>query len=78
MKKRFGGLVCSNCRGELELDIAYDGLSTDAVDYSKDNPNWDWEVKLSCTKCPRVYPIGRISALKKFSALKELPPSKDE
>lgn len=58
--KKFGGLVCSACGEQLDFSCSFVGMSENAVLYDKrSNPNWDWEVSLTCNNCGRSYPICR-------------------
>lgn len=42
------GLKCPKCGGGLELSIGFDGLEEK-----------EYDVRLDCRECPRVYPIAR-------------------
>ena len=43
-------LKCAKCGGGLELSIWYDGLGVK-----------EYDVRLDCLECARVYPIARTS-----------------
>lgn len=68
---KFNGLKCA-CGGELELDVAYDGQSEEAVRYHHQHDhNWGYVVGLCCTKCSRVYHIARTDSHLSVSAIKD-------
>lgn len=69
------GLRCTACGGELEMQVAFDGLSDEAERYHPQRaPEWGHVIELYCTKCPRVYQIARTHDFSTVSAIKEAAP----
>lgn len=60
----FGGLVCAACGAALELEVWYDGC--DWHSKAGEGSGFNYSVTLSCTSCPRIYPVGRVKQLKDF------------
>jgi len=51
-------LKCTDCGGNLELHVAFDGCDWDSVKGA--GSGFKFEIILSCVNCPRIYPIGRL------------------
>lgn len=67
---KFGGLACPACGAELETNISYDGCDWNSQ--AGGGSGFDWEITLACTRCSRLFPVGRVKRLVDFSENKEM------
>lgn len=69
---KFNGLRCTECSGELSLNVGYDGRHEDAERYNPDySDDWGWMVSLHCEDCGRSYGIIRTTNFYSVSAIRD-------
>lgn len=51
-------LKCTDCGGNLDLQVAYDGCDWDSA--KGEGSGFNYEIALACDDCGRIYPIERL------------------